>query len=552
MALEELALYLQLTPEFGGTRFGPFEGLEVRLGSGRDRCHIVLPESFGVLAEHAKVIRQGPDNLILAPAERTATIFLWKAGARRPEQLSTPTAIRPGDGFSLVTPSGPRFEVVLDELPPEIKKQREESAKRVGVGRRRLSAKSMGEEGKRQIWTRLLVLGPAQLIQRAVIFVKSGAIFQPRNIFLGITILGGYIFGGAAMCSRSSSKKQLGTTTTRLESCETQLGVLANRGENVAEWDFAELAGQITGSVQIGASLEEDDALLSAVKAEARNLMADSKRYAWLIEKSGRGRARDFALWREEVVASEDFDNHTRNLVIWLAAPPGLSTGEFDEWEDSTGRMVCGRGPLRMSYRQGLHLGLSVLPDAYKPGVESASLDDVGYRDQLLGETLGSALQPVPEGSFQSTYAKADQGLCVYVEGEDDRQRINKILRRLAENLGSSANNAPDSALTHGATMRVAKYWAGDLPLMDFTKPDGTSVDFSDPSSPPSALLSQLDSGGEWALKQTARTIARSIVLPCRARLEGKEKEMQSIFGEDGLPQELPCLVLSWKLQNNR
>ena len=41
MALSDLAVYLKLTPEFGGTRFGPFEGLEVRLGSNPDRCHIV-------------------------------------------------------------------------------------------------------------------------------------------------------------------------------------------------------------------------------------------------------------------------------------------------------------------------------------------------------------------------------------------------------------------------------------------------------------------------------------------------------------------------------
>ena len=42
MLEEELATYLRLTPEFGGTRFGPFEELEIRLGSDADRCHIVL------------------------------------------------------------------------------------------------------------------------------------------------------------------------------------------------------------------------------------------------------------------------------------------------------------------------------------------------------------------------------------------------------------------------------------------------------------------------------------------------------------------------------
>jgi len=70
MAGEDIALYLTLTPEFGGTRFGPFEGIECRLGSNADRCNITIPEGMGVQKEHCKVIRQGPSNLILTPALR--------------------------------------------------------------------------------------------------------------------------------------------------------------------------------------------------------------------------------------------------------------------------------------------------------------------------------------------------------------------------------------------------------------------------------------------------------------------------------------------------
>ena len=123
----DLVLYLVLSPEFGGTRFGPFEGLEARLGSNKERSHITLPESLGVAKEHCKVIRQGPASLILAPTERTAAVYLWKGDARRPVQVQTPTAVRPGDSFSLVTPEGPRFFIELGELPQEIKDQRTKS-----------------------------------------------------------------------------------------------------------------------------------------------------------------------------------------------------------------------------------------------------------------------------------------------------------------------------------------------------------------------------------------------------------------------------------------
>ena len=123
-----------------------------------------LPENLGVLGEHARLIRQGVDNLILTPAERTATVFLWKEGARRPTQLNTPTAVQVGDAFSLVTPNGPRFIIELDLLPPEIVEERKKSRKM--TGRNRLSAESMGDEVKRQAFTKILVMGPMQLVRR--------------------------------------------------------------------------------------------------------------------------------------------------------------------------------------------------------------------------------------------------------------------------------------------------------------------------------------------------------------------------------------------------
>ena len=88
---EERATYLRLAPEFGGTRFGPYEGQEVRLGSDPDRCHIVLQSELGVQAEHVKLFRESEENLILAPSDRTAAVFLFRANGSRPNQVSTPT-----------------------------------------------------------------------------------------------------------------------------------------------------------------------------------------------------------------------------------------------------------------------------------------------------------------------------------------------------------------------------------------------------------------------------------------------------------------------------
>ena len=548
MALSDLAVYLKLTPEFGGTRFGPFEGLEVRLGSNPDRCHIVLPDSFGVLPEHAKVIRQGPQNLILSPAERTASLFLWEKGARRPEQVTTPRAVRAGDSFALVTPSGPRFVVELDELPEEVRREREEAAKRVGVGRRRLSKESMAAEGKRQIFTQLLVLGPMQMVQRAVTFVKSGAIFQPRNIFIGVFMIGGYVLGGFASCRSSGLKTQLGTTSTRLGECEASMERSDRRSDRVAEWSFTDLANDITDSAQIAGTLAEDDTLLGLVRKESGFALSDN-RYDWLLGRGARSQRKDFTLWYEAVQESERFDNPTRTLLTWLAAVPGRASGDWDIIEDSTQSEVCGRGTLRMGYRQALSLGLDVQPDALYTGRNAAELESIDLRDELLNKTLSESGELPREESFESdSDSVGDRGRCVHVEGDDVRSRPSQLLRGLGKHIrAEGAPLVPDAQFNTAPVMRIALFWAADLNRVDL-RDDTRLVDFTNPNQTTSAMLSQLDSGGEWVLKQTARTIARSIVLPCRARLEGDAENMDTIFGEDGLPPELSCLVLSYQL----
>jgi hypothetical protein len=112
--MAETVTFLQLAPEFGGTRFGPFLGYEIRVGSDPNRNDITVPESLGVAPEHVKILRQPDNTFILAPVERTATLFYWRAGATRPTQLNAPRAVQDGDGFSLVTPEGPRFYILLE------------------------------------------------------------------------------------------------------------------------------------------------------------------------------------------------------------------------------------------------------------------------------------------------------------------------------------------------------------------------------------------------------------------------------------------------------
>lgn len=546
--MHDLAVYLRLAPEFGGTRFGPFEGLEVRLGSDRDRCHIVIPESLGVLGEHVKLIRQDANNIVITPADRTAAVFLWKPGDRRPSPVHTPTAVRPGDAFSLVTAEGPRFLVELDVLPPEVQAQRQQAAHKAKTGIGRLNADSMAAEGKRQLFTRLLVLGPVQIAQRALTFVRSGAIFQPRNIFLGLTLLSGFIFGGWQGCSARKLTKQLGTTQTTLTDCqETLAGVKSGGGP--LDMGFSDLVGAVTYSPGLTGALKKDDELTEAVKQAAKLYMSEPSLFRWALDAKGDRQSAQFADWRDKVVASKKLDNDSKVLLAWLAAGADKTQASWARRENSDGADTCRRGPLRISYRQAVHLGLEAGVDAYARGGE-VGVPEVDKQKALLQATADSAELPLPEALEVSFEATEDGvGGCFFDSTiTDEREKSTDLLRRVEAALGPKVTGLP-AELSSGPIARVAAFFAADLPDVRFDEKKGwEGIDFTAGSL--SSRLRKKESRGEWVKARTAEVIAQAVVVPCLAVLSKKESVKKAVIGEKGYtaPTEFNCLVLNYKL----
>ena len=552
--MEELATYLRLAPEFGGTRFGPFETIEVRLGSDPDHCHIVLQAELGVQPDHVKLLRQGPKNLILAPSARTSMVYLWKRGATRPTQLTTPTAVTPGDSFSLVTPEGPRFIIELDELPEEIKAQRDKSKPKRG-GRSRLSKDSMATEGKRQIFTRLLVLGPAQMAQRAWIYVKSGAIFMPRNIIMMGVLASGWVFGGASSCKRSKLQTNLKVTNERVEACNEQLGIANNMGDS-EDASFSQLASRIVRSNKLGEALESDDTLRAEVRRRAKGLFRDvvksPKKHGWMLKGQGK-KARDFTRWRERIMSLEKIDIETRALLVWLGMDvTGRIAKEFRKTLDSEAQEVCTRGPLRMTYRQALSLGISPQADGYVGRNPDRYKENKEAREELLeGTILAAGGEGLPEqGTFETDVSPVQQGVsaCVFIRGEDDRLLLKDLIPMMRVGFGDKAKGVPPGFDSNGSVARIAKFHAADIMQVDFTQPE-PGIDFSDAQV--GTELDRWDARGQWVMKRTAETIAKAIVLPCFAALSGEAKAAEATFGPE-LPQPIPCLILDWKLRNER
>jgi hypothetical protein len=552
--LDDLAIYLRLAPEFGGTRFGPFEGAEIRLGCEAEKNDIVLPEALGVINSHVKILRQSEKNIILAPVDRTAAVFLFQ-GKRPPRQVTTNIAISPGDAFSLVTAQGPRFIMELDELPEELKKERE---KQRSNGRRwnRLSPKEFGREGKRQAWMYALTTGPGRWIQRGYVFVVSGAIFMPRNLIMIAMIGGGYAMAGGQRCSNVGLKSDLADSSASLESCNDQVAFAENMsGADSAGYSFTVLSVSITGVAQLGPALENDPTLTALVKERAAVIFRNSKQYEWLTNPSkSSGRAGVFATFRESL--ADDLPSDTARIMAYVAARPDLSRGS-DTWAvftDSEGDDVCGRGPTALTYRQGLNLGL-------KPQLDGLIIKNVSdfqgpegreKREELLKETAARAgvndLDELDE-DVEAKLMPIKQGgkHCVVLDGPDGRRTVSQMVKAMDKQLGDSGKGLPPSDVNYGVTARIAKLFVADWVTVDFDERD---MGFDLSEAPPGSILPEAGPRGDWAMRQTADVIARSMVLPCVAVLNHADNPAVATTLGDPLPSPINCLVLDWKLRH--
>ena len=367
----EKAIYLRLSPEFGEHRFGPYERGEIRIGSDQQNCAICIG-NFGALPIHAKLHIQGKE-LILSPSERSAEIYLWRKN-KPPEKILGATVVQVGDAFSIVVEQGPKFIVELDELPEEVKELREKEASRAGTGRNRLNADSMKTEAKRQAFTQLLVLGPMQLLQRAITFVRSGAIYQPRNIIAGMVLLSGWFVGGGMSCRSSRLKKANIVSQNKVQDCTNELEFY----EEIAKtknYSLTKAILEITESPHLSDLLKKDKKLMGLVKEKALALSGQDGP-EWLLDATSvrGGYIGQFNSWKSALDSMDDteIDPETKRLLLWAISEKDQSNRGFSLVNNALGEYQCGRGILQLSFRQGMFLGLSnVQPDAPYKGTAS-------------------------------------------------------------------------------------------------------------------------------------------------------------------------------------
>ena len=558
----EKALYLRLSPEFGEHRFGPYERGEIRIGSDQQNCAICIG-NFGALPIHAKLSINGKE-LVLSPSERSAEIFIWRKN-KHPEQIIGATIVQVGDAFSIVVEGGPKFIIELDELPEEIKEQREKEASRSGVGRKRLSKEAMGNEVKRQAFTQLLVFGPMQLLQRAMTFIKSGAIYQPRNIIAGVVLLSGWLVGGSMSCRSSKLKQANIVASDKLADCNNDLAFYEDMVKT-KNYSLTKAILEITESPHLTDLLKKDKKLMALVQEKALALSGQDGP-DWLLSATSTraGYIGQLNAWKSALDSMDDteIDAETKRMLLWAIDEGDMSNREFALVSNATGDYQCGRGILQLSYRQGMHLGLNgVQPDAPYKG--NASKKDNSARQQLLVQTIETAIGPANEDFPESKtlveqmtkvevdfeqIANRSQQNCFYVQGDGDaRQSPNRLAQDLKKSIGIGRKGLPDEENFLSSGARLAKLYIADLEGMDFRDNEG-KVKFSGTLS---SSMESLNKEGEWVLEQTAKSIARSLVLPCKVTLKGSDEVREMLGGEDGngLPNPVACLVFDWKVRN--
>ncbi len=527
--------FLELAPEFGGTLFGPFPGPEIRLGSSPDRTDIRLPETLGVAAVHCRVVRQDDTTWLIAPVDRAAAVWFHRSSGGRPSQLDAPVAARAGDAFSLVTPEGPRFTLRIE----------------TGKSADDASGKSHGQPPPSSNFVarfgrEIFRIGLARMITARIgasgmwlyNFVRNGTFLSPVFLVGFLTMGSGWFLAGGSSCAALGLNKTRLTAQTQLRDCRDQLGV--EDGEASAP-TVPGLVRTLLNDREWQATLLDDREFTAAFARELKLIFASSDRYRWAYTRDGSVVVRTRA-----GLQARGLPEDLVRALGWAAALPGQVEREWKVVVDSEGEEVCGRGPLALTWRQAVALGLDTQPDALVERAVAASGDTQLWKD-AIGKTTASISAPAASGSVLAAGAELQGGLeCLVVEGADDRLDPTRLANALAERIGSDARGLPTEQGRYWIAARLVYLGALDFRRgLEELRLDG---------QPPSVALEAAGipkARAEFAVGFGAAIAARAVAIPCLAVLDREVSAAPPDFlGE--LPNLGNCAIIKAFVEYDR
>lgn len=536
--MADFETYLELAPEFGGTRFGPFLGPEVRLGSDPATNDIVLPEAMGVLPQHAKILFQGEDNLVLAPVERAAGVYLFRGGRGVAKPVNAPVAIAAStdpsraDAFALVTSEGPKFSVLSVEI------QKTEAKKKPSQTAQRLSGKSIFAEIKRQGFSSVLTTSVGQTANRALTFIKSGAIFRPRNLIGLAALASGWVALGGVGLMSCNFRRTSARAERQLIQCKDEMSAMAGSSGSTAP-SLDKITATLLGDNEWENSLAGDSAFRAAYVESIKELLNTApERFDWLYTKPGAKHKRLHTRMRARMP-----EPVARVLAYAGSRPSAKTPGEWYFVDpDSIGGKACARGPMSMTYRQGANLGLTVGFDGVMPQADFNRATESEMKDVLVNTGKSLVNNPNAQDTIYSSVGRAEQVggtgsfVCVF-EGDkaDDRTDVGSLIGGLNKALGARGRGLPEEGAAFWLEARILKFHAAD------TEADFDALRFDQGDAPSQAVKNWNKRVYEWALKGAADTVARSVVFPCRAALSTPDEPPEHL---GTLPQQFGCFVM--------
>ncbi|MEZ4320374.1 MAG: hypothetical protein R3F61_23035 [Myxococcota bacterium] len=225
-----------------------------------------------------------------------------------------------------------------------------------------------------------------------------------------------------------------------------------------------ELPSEPTNEIRMG--MVFGDPLVSAALREEREIHDD----AW-VRLNQRMKGRDEIQWAlapgsppsKLHDALTGVDPVLADLLAWSAVR-GASTGEWGSVVDSEVESVCGRGPLRLTLRQGRALGLEVQPAALV-SLSVAESDDLEPKLAALREAakVGDTEPDLAGTVLAASDALPGGRVCLFTEGPDERTDLPKLAERLSAMLGPDAPGLPPMSDRRALPARLARFYATDF-----------------------------------------------------------------------------------------
>ena len=183
--------YLQLPVVQGGTRFGPFDGGVVQIGSSNNHCQVIL-STPGIDPVHAMVVLMGDGSFTVQPSRPGIALELVRRGQTQRWPVEAPTTAQSGDQL-MVGAAGITFTLQWENTATAAaSKPKNSGPGMLNRGGKPLSA-GIANEMQRQAMAKMLGRpGPMRDLYHAYNRFRSGAMNNPRFIVsLVLSVLAG-------------------------------------------------------------------------------------------------------------------------------------------------------------------------------------------------------------------------------------------------------------------------------------------------------------------------------------------------------------------------